>query len=78
MIASRGKWKLEGYDAFSSEEYLLDGEFSTEEEACAAARERMSELEKTQPSQSSGGQDGIQDRVYVIRPDGTKYRFRSA
>lgn len=71
----KGKWTLEGYDTFSEEAYLLDGSFSSEEAAQKAAKARIEELEKTQPTESTGGQDGIQDRVYIIRPDGSKYRF---
>ena len=74
------EWKLEGYDTFESGEdafYPLRGTFKSEQEATAAARKRLKELEKKQPSSSSGGQSstGIQDRVYIVRPDGTKYRF---
>ena len=67
-------WKLQGYDTFSDEDYPLPGEYETEEQAIAAAEERLDHLETTQPSRTSGGQDGIQDRVYVIRPDGTRFR----
>lgn len=68
------KWKLEGYDTFSREEYLLPGEYDTEDDAVAAAFQRLDDLEASQPSEMSGGQGGIQDRVYVIRPDGTSFR----
>jgi hypothetical protein len=70
------KWKLQGYDTFAHEGYPLDGEFETENEAIAAAKAYLDDLERTQPSASSGGQDGIQDQVYVIRPDGTSFRVR--
>jgi len=69
-----GIWKLQGYDTFAREEYPLPGEYDTEEAAVAAARERLEYLERTQPSQTSGGQAGIQDRVYVICPDGARFR----
>ena len=69
-----GKWKLEGYDTFSREDYPLPGEYDTEDTAIAAAKKHLEYLERTQPSESSGGQDGTQDRVYLIRPDGTKFR----
>lgn len=68
------KWKLQGYDTFAGEDYPLKGEFATEAEAIEAAKARLAELERDQPSASSGGQDGIQDRVYIIRPDGTSFR----
>ena len=71
----RGKWKLEGFDTFSSERYDLEGEYDDEAAATQAARDRLKDLEKTQPSAQSGGQNGIQDQVFVVRPDGTKYRF---
>ena len=64
------------YDTFAGEAYPLEGEFSTEQDAIAAARARLEELERTQPSESSGGQDGIQDRVYVVRPDGSSFCVR--
>jgi hypothetical protein len=72
------KWSLEGYDTFeggSDGFYPLDGKYDDELAAQAAARSRMAELEKTQPSSSSGGQGGIQDQVFIVRPDGSKYRF---
>ena len=74
------KWKIEGYDTFeggSDAYYPLFGKFDDEPAAQAAAREYLAELEKTQPTSESGGQSeqGIQDRVYIVRPDETKYRF---
>jgi hypothetical protein len=78
-LISSSLWQLAGYDVFSSEDYNLDGEYTTQELAETAARNRLAELEVRQPSASSNGQGsfGIQDRVYVIRPDGTRYRFTS-
>ena len=67
-------WKLQGHDTFSREDYPLPGNYETEDEAIAAAHERLEHLETTQPSRTSGGQSGIQDQVYVIRPDATKFR----
>ncbi len=69
------RWKLEGYDTFEGEYYPLPGTFRTESAAQDAARKRLAELEKTQPSASSGGACGIQDRVFIIRPDRSHYRF---
>jgi hypothetical protein len=71
------KWRLLGYDTFAGEEYPLPGEYDSESEAVSRAMKRLEELEKLQPSSSSGGQDGIQDRVYVRRPDGTVFRVRA-
>jgi len=69
-------WKLQGYDAFAGDYYPLDGDFNTEADAITAARSCLTEIEREQPSASSGGQDGIQDRVFVVRPDGTMVRVR--
>ena len=74
-------WKLMGYDAFedAGEEsfYPLDGEYVSETDAHEAAKRRLAELEQTQPAASSGGQAyrGIQDRVYIVDPDGNRTRF---
>ena len=68
-------WKLAGYDTFSDEWYGIGGaEYPSETAAQAAAQEKLKELEALQPSAQSGGQSGIQDRVYIQRPDGTHIR----
>ena len=71
------EWRLRRWDEFEGKYYSLPGSYPTEEAAQQAARERLAELEKTQPSSKSGGQGffGIQDRVYIVRPDGSQYRF---
>lgn len=69
------QWRLMGWDTFEGSAYPLT-EHENEEQAIDAARERLRVLEISQPSQTSGGQDGIQDQVFVVRPDGTRYRFR--
>ena len=68
--------RLKGYDPFSSEYYDLDGEYSTHLEAENAARKQLLELEASQPSDQTGGQDGIQDRVYIVHPNGSLERVR--
>lgn len=72
-----GEWKLLGYDTFAEEYYTIGSTYNTEEQAKAAAKKKLAELEREQPSSSSGGQAeaGIQDRVYIVRPDGSRYRF---
>lgn len=76
-IGKEKPWKLEGYDTFSEEWYPLSGEYSDEKDAIDAATKQLEDLEKIQPTETSGGQklSGIQDRIYIIRPDGTRYRF---
>lgn len=70
------RWKIVGYDTFSNEWYGLQPDYATEKEAQTAALKRLDELERSQPAKDSGGQAdvGIQDRVFVERPDGTRYR----
>ncbi len=77
MTETTGKWRLEGLDTFDNESYALPGEHDTEEEAITAARARLQHLEETQPTAESGGQEehGIQDEVWIVRPNGTQYRF---
>jgi hypothetical protein len=72
-----GTWKLQGYDTFSSEQYPLEGVYPDEPTAQRAADRRLADLERQQPTATSGGQapGGIQDRVYIVRPDGSKYRW---
>lgn len=83
-------WKLEGYDTFAGESYPLgdiklkgggtiDGmqpSYPSYEAARVDALKRLADLERTQPAASSGGQapGGIQDRVYIVHPDGRKER----
>jgi hypothetical protein len=70
-------WRLIGWDTFDGADYPLS-EHETEELAIKAARERLRDLELSQPSAQSGGQVGIQDQVFIGRPDGSRYRFTAA
>jgi hypothetical protein len=76
------KWKLIGYDTFEGEYYPFwslpnHGEYSSEEEALSEAVKWMKHIEGLQSSEHSGGQmaGGIQDRLYIQKPDGTTKRF---
>ena len=84
MGTKEKKWKIEGYDTFESKWdleadpfYPVEGEWNTEKEAQEAAKEYLSKIETHQPARNSGGQSpfGIQDHVYIVRPDGSKYRY---
>lgn len=83
MLPKKKRWKLIGYDTFEGEYYTLHDdkwrplEFASLAKAKDAARVRLEELEVSQPSSSSGGQDqyGIQDRVYIETPEGDRIRF---
>lgn len=66
-------WRIAGLDLFDGTFYDLDGEFATEESAQEAACKRYDELDKTQASAGD-----LQDRVYIVRPDKTKYRALKA
>ena len=70
-------WRLQGYDTFAGESYPLPGIYFSEKSAQRAAQRELRKLEKMQPSGQSGGQKegGIQDRVFIVRPDGTTYRY---
>jgi hypothetical protein len=70
---SKPVFKLMGYDTFSDEWYCLD-KFPTEKAARVAGVKRLEELAVSQPTASSGGQNGIQDQVYIEHPDGKRYR----
>jgi hypothetical protein len=72
----RGGWRLEGWDTFAGHGYPLPGRYRTREAAEAAARRRLRQLEREQPSETSGGQDGIQDQVYIVSPTGEHTRIR--
>jgi hypothetical protein len=67
-------WKVIGWDTFAGEEYPIS-QHETEGEARLAAQSYLRKLERDQPTVSSGGQDGIQDQVFVAGP-GVRYRVR--
>jgi len=69
------KYRLVGYDTFSDEWYSLPGAYKTEAEAELAAQVKLEEIEREQPSSSSGGQAGIQDQVHVKCPNGALLRI---
>jgi len=73
------QWRIVGLDTFASAPYPVRRCF-TEAGARRAARRHLLRLEKDQPSDVSGGQaeGGIQDRVFIVRPDGSSYRFAGA
>lgn len=68
-------WKISGYDTFANEPYWLPGRYGSQQAAERAARRRLGLLELMQPGETSGGQAGIQDQVFIHRPDGTSYHF---
>lgn len=71
------EWKLIGFDTFAEEDYPIGANYSSEEKARDAATSYFKKLDEEQPPESSGGQGelGIQDRIFVQRPDGSRFRF---
>ena len=69
-----GEWRLEGWDTFAGHSYTIAGRYRTRASAIRGARRQLRKLERTQPSETSGGQAGIQDQVFVIGPDGENFR----
>jgi hypothetical protein len=67
-------WQLVGWDTFDCEAYPVS-RHATEKECRDAAREFLRALEIHQPSEQSGGQDGIQDHVFILGPTGEQYRY---
>lgn len=76
-MPNQGKWRIKGKDTFENEFYSIAGEYDTEELALAAAKTQWDEIQKSQPIEDAGDPefDGIQGRVWIVRPDGNKYNF---
>lgn len=73
------KYHLDGHDTFEGSTYRLAHDIDTLEEAELLAEARKRSNERTQPSSSSGGIGGIQDRVSIVYPDAeTEERVRVA
>lgn len=70
----RGEWFIEGWDTLGGHDYPIPGKYKTEDAALRAAKKYLKKLERTQPADISGGQEGIQDQVYVRGPDGQSIR----
>ena len=71
-----GDWRVEGWDTFAGESYPVSGNHRSRESATRAARAYLRRLGRHQPVGVSGGQDGIQDRVFVRGPGGESIRIR--
>lgn len=76
----RGLWHIDGYDTFEGAEYPVASNIETIEDAELLARALRRRIEEAQPSATSGGQafGGIQDRVYIVNPDGSKQIVRGS
>ena len=69
-----GDWWVEGWDTFAGEAYQVSGNHRSRP---AATRAYLRRLNRGQPVATSGGQDGIQDQVFVRGPGGESIRIRS-
>ena len=65
------EWKVRGWDTFAGEAYPL-GSYFTEVGARRAAQKYLRKLAKEQPAEISGT---IQDKVYIVRPDGSEFHL---
>ena len=62
------KWHVMGHDTFDGEDYPLALNIDDLPTATMLAIANQRYLEIVQPSATSGGQEGIQDRVFVVHP----------
>ena len=63
-----GKFYVKGYDRFDSTYYPLAIDVDTLAQAQMLQAARRRSLELSQPTETSGGQDGIQDGVMIVYP----------
>lgn len=72
-----GKWRLLRVNEAAETQYGIPGEYDTEELAQEAARKLLAKIEETQVASEIGGPTGyeMRDNVYIVRPDGTGYKF---
>ena len=69
-----GEWFIEGWDTFGKHAYSIPGKYRTKKAALRAAKRYLRKLERSQPTEFSGGQAGLQDHVFVRGPDGQSIR----
>lgn len=77
-----GRWSVHGYDTFSSHPYnFLDCPeegFGSEDKALVFARTQFAKIQRDQPPEEAGDcwdEGSIQDRVVIVRPDGSEYYY---
>lgn len=68
LLGDPDKYHLDGYDTFDGSKYPLARNIDDLPTAQMLVEARLRQLEITQPTTSSGGQNGIQDRVILISP----------
>ncbi len=74
LFSWRGEWFIEGWDTFAGHSYPIQGKYRTEDAALRAAKKYLKELERDQPADISGGQEGMQDQVFARGPGGQSIR----
>jgi hypothetical protein len=75
-VSSQQIWTLGGTDQFDGTDYSIPGQHFSEEDAITAAKKRCRSVERSQPSEHSGGPQGIQDLTYVVKPTGGRIHVR--
>ncbi len=65
-------WRLQDVDQFDGTVYRIRGTFLSLEEAYSAARRLCQKIERTQPTRSSGDQQGIQNIILIVCPNGSR------
>lgn len=65
---SSAPWGLRGVDTFADETYEIEGNYESELAATAAGHRQLDDINRLQPKATSGGQDGIQDRIFIVGP----------
>lgn len=68
LVGDSDKYHLQGYDSFDGGRYPLAINIDDIATANILRNARLRQLEISQPSSSSGGQNGIQDRVILLSP----------
>lgn len=69
-------WKLEVIST-TGESRSVPGSYDSEAGAHRAAATQLQRIEKDQPASTHGdGAKSTRDRIYIVRPDKTKYRFQ--
>lgn len=68
------KWRIKRCDPLEKGKEFPESkdQYDDEKQAEEAAQKLLQKIEREQPTSESGGQNGVQDRVYIISPEGLK------
>jgi hypothetical protein len=68
FVAAPKNWRVIGVPADNGQEYAVGGTYPTENVAVFAAKRRLRELAQLQAATPT------QDQVWIVRPNGERYR----